>query len=708
MDLCMLSEELALRGGRPFCIPRTISLHHTPRLTFPAALGMIQSIQGDGATAENIDSTSASIPSAALASSRRQGNVHWFRLSLSHVDIGDDGANAIADMLQNSHQWQIFDLAHTALDDTGIKALVEGMKSNRDWRCMNVARTKIGTHGARKLGRAVDGNDSWSYFSIANTDTLNAGLSKLAFVLEDREWHTVDVGFTNITDRGLKALSMALYDEESSSWRHLRLSHCSLFDEGAIRLAMALRENSQWRMFDVGNTNMTYDDMKQVSEALEKNVDWHTLDMRYNDQRQLGAHAVKSLTNADPTWKSMEYKPPTSLQGLGKLPLLLTAGALAVTDGDSIEEGSLIVKTKNDLTFTTAVKVLGKVDAQIGEDIQCLDTSLDMAIQYGATLIAELETMVLLRFVELGERLLEVSASIGRINKIRLEMASGKEDLKQLNPQRLKKLQAIMTFGIEVAKIMLEKLPSENQKPKYHVFISFAGEVRKEREFDYVTSLEDQLQIAAGGGGNTLNIFVAEKTMHAGQQSDPLVTMFTNALTARVVVCVVSRHYAQKKWCIAELFCALARNENVCPWSGVSGVIVDVFPGCHWVLPPRRTTTIASLPAAPKDQPDTTFRRSADKWLDDFCCLFPTQLPTMQICEIGGENVYGKCYRTQVLVGNIHLELDLSGFPLLLFLWTCVRNRFQIQTVGWSREGGCKKSSFLFKNSSGTRIRPLK
>ena len=122
-----------------------------------------------------------------------------------------------------------------------------------------------------ELGRALDGNDSWWYFSIANTDTSNAGLSKLAFVLEDREWHTVDVGFTNITDRGLKALSMALYDEQSSSWRHLRLSHCSLFDEGAIRLAMALRENPRrWRMFDVGNTNMTYDDMKEVSEAWRK------------------------------------------------------------------------------------------------------------------------------------------------------------------------------------------------------------------------------------------------------------------------------------------------------------------------------------------------------------------------------------------------------------------------------------------------------
>ena len=100
-----------------------------------------------------MDSTNAFVPSAALAS-RPQGNVHWFRLLLSHLYIGDDGANVIADMLQNSHLWQIFDLAHVPLDDTGIKALVEAVKSKCDWRCVNVARTKkVDKHGVRKFGR---------------------------------------------------------------------------------------------------------------------------------------------------------------------------------------------------------------------------------------------------------------------------------------------------------------------------------------------------------------------------------------------------------------------------------------------------------------------------------------------------------------------------------------------------------------------------
>ena len=54
--------------------------------------------------------------------------------------------------------------------------------------------------------------------------------------------------------------------------------------------------------------------MKQVSETLEKNVEWHTLDMRYNDQLEPGAHSLTTLTDADPTWKSMEYDDaPTSL-----------------------------------------------------------------------------------------------------------------------------------------------------------------------------------------------------------------------------------------------------------------------------------------------------------------------------------------------------------------------------------------------------------
>ena len=628
MDLCMLPRNRALRVGRPFTIPRTISLHGTS-ITIEGARRLTQSIQGGCATPQNRTGTMTS----TLTTFTHRGNAQWVRLSLSDLKhLGNEGANAIADMFLKNTNWLILDLADSDLDDLSVQALVNGMGINPDWRCMNLSHIKISQQEAHDLGMALSRSTAWSNFSVSNMPMVTGeGVVDLVWGIARQSWHTLDLGFTNMSDLGLSALSQAL--RTSKTWRHLRLAHADVGDDGVISLSTALQQNSGWRLFDVGNTNMSDHDMKQVSKALKKNVNWLTYDVSHSNQPHLEAQAVAGITHTSPTWESIQYRSPNR-------PLLLASGRSEVSNN---QEASTVIKSNCQLPSATMNSSgQGEIVAQIGNKLQCLDTILRHAIEYGATLIVELDSMSSMSFVKLGKRLLKVSDALGRINTLRLQMTSGKEDLEQLNPQRLKTVQDIMSFGIDLAKMMLDKVPSANQKPKYHVFISFAGEVRKELEFDYVTSLEDQLQIAAGGG-NILNIFVAEKTMHAGHQSYPLVTMLTNALTARVVVCVTSTHYVQKKWCIAELLCALARNETVCPWTGVSRVIVDAFPGCHWVLPSSPATASASLLVSPKNPIDRPISRSANKWLDDFSGLFPTQLPTMQICEITGENVYGKC-----------------------------------------------------------------
>ena len=453
---------------------------------------------------------------------------------MSHLDIGEEGANAVAYLLQNSPQWQIFDLAHTHLNDTGFKALVEGMKSNRDWRCMNLSHTEIGQLGARLLRNFLEGNTTWSWFSISHMPLSDEAFRRLFLSIDGRPWHTIHVG-----------------------------------------------------------------------------------------------------TNQENALSSSIHRPNVPL---------LTAGRYQATSNEITQECSLITKTKSNSLIGENVNFLGLIIARISEDVECLDTSLDLTFLIGHTLITKLDSMRSWSFVEHCERFLEVSAVLAKINKIRLKMC-GTEALKQMSEHQKEKLQEILRFGIEVAKMMLGKLPSENQKPEHDIFISFAGEVRKEREFDYVTSLEDQLQIAAGGG-NTLNIFVAEKTMKPGKQPDPEVTMLTHVLTTGVVVCVTTTHYVQKKWPIAELLCALSRDEMACPHSILSPVVVDAFPGCQWVLPPCRATASASTPAI--------CTRDASEWINDFIGLFPTKLPSIHRCTIGGENVYGKCFPTTP-VGKIHV-----------------------------------------------------
>ena len=244
----------------------------------------------------------------------------------------------------------------------------------------------------------------------------------------------------------------------------------------------------------------------------------------------------------------------------------------------------VIMPRTQELDFDHAHKVVRSLTNMIKvQDSWSLDTSLELAIEYGQTLITNLEAMLSWSFVELGKRILQISAALGRINDIRLLMA-GAERLKQLSPPRLDKIRRILRFGIEVAKMMLDKLPSANQNPKRcDVFISFAGEIRKEREFDYVARLKNQLEKTAGSG-RTLNIFVEEPENRQGQTSDPIATMLTHVLTARIVVCVISTHYVKKKWPLVELLCSLARNEKLDPVRDVSPLVVDAMPGCHWVL----------------------------------------------------------------------------------------------------------------------------
>ena len=279
MDLCMVpwNGPFRVRVGRPFTIPRTISLHGTS-ITIQGARRLIHSIQDGCATTQNSDGTMTS----TLTTFTQRGSAQWTRLSLSDLKhLGDKGANAIADMFLKNTNWLILDLTDSDLDDTGVQALVNGMDSNPNWRCMNLSRIKISPQGARDLGTALSRNTAWSSFSVSNMPMVTGeGVINLVWGIARHSWHTLDLGFTNMSDLGLSALLQAL--STSKAWRHLRLAHTDVGDDGAISLSTALQQNSGWRLLDVGNTNMSDHDMKQVSKALKKNVNWLTYDVSHS------------------------------------------------------------------------------------------------------------------------------------------------------------------------------------------------------------------------------------------------------------------------------------------------------------------------------------------------------------------------------------------------------------------------------------------
>ncbi|KAL7573881.1 hypothetical protein ACA910_012449 [Epithemia clementina (nom. ined.)] len=209
---------------------------------------------------------------------------------------------------------------------------------------------------------------------------------------------------------------------------------------------------------------------------------------------------------------------------------------------------------------------------------------LELALEHGLSKVIKYCDKFPSDLLELGNRLLDFAESSGRINQWRMEMAGGAgNQLKNLPPQKLNKVEKILSFGVKLATAMFHIV--RHKVPEYDVFISFAWEDRTTNRHDYVKMLHERMlrnRIVLSSG-----LSVDKIAMRAGQTSYPLATIFTDVLTARVVVSVTSIYYVgvQKKWPMAELLCGLARNRAAGP-NGHSPLIIYTMPGCQWVMDP--------------------------------------------------------------------------------------------------------------------------
>lgn len=180
---------------------------------------------------------------------------------------------------------------------------------------------------------------------------------------------------------------------------------------------------------------------------------------------------------------------------------------------------------------------------------------------------------------ELGQVLLEVSALWAQINRKRIELAGGLAGSIVELPNELKEgVQELIRFGLAIATRMLHKVPIS--KRRHDVFVSFAGEERSYAKDILVKHFEDK----------KLTVFFDTDSMRAGETSDASQAMLESILSAKSIVFVASFDAVQKKWPLAELLCALARNLKAAKARlRYTPLIVDAFPGSEWLASCRQS-----------------------------------------------------------------------------------------------------------------------
>ncbi|KAL7561740.1 hypothetical protein ACA910_010951 [Epithemia clementina (nom. ined.)] len=582
-------NQAMIQATRNLGFGRTMSLHNT-QLTYSAAMKLAKSLSNSAAS--------------------------WIHFAMSFSQIGDAGAAMLAQ----------------AFDTTA---------ANSCWQCFDVSNSNISDVGVQTLAMALVNNKSWKALSIASTPITDDGVRSLAIALVGKEWHVLDIGFTQIGDKGVDALSLALKGRRNGggSWYHLRLSNVVMGDSCATKVAWMLHNNPCWRKLDLGSRRACGIqkgagglNLLRLVTSLEMNSSWETVD--FGHARGLlmdqAADQINKITAANPAWKCLQF------DCRGKMMISVAPSAKSVPSGEgcasavpllmngAIEDNRMVVakatatKSVNSCSYPcpmtcpvdnrhTEFATIGHTPRMTGE------ICLELALRHGLSKIKNVNS-IKSKFLDLGKRLLDVADSLGHINRVRMEMAGGAgNQVKQLPPLRLEQVKQIYSFGVHLAMLMF-LLVRDIEQPQYDVFISFAGEDRRARQQDYVGMLLNQI-LSCG-----LTVFVDKVAMRAGKTSYPLATMLANVLTARVVVCVVSVHYVQKKWPMAELLCGLARNIAAGPL-GKSPLIVDAMPGCQWTLDASSSSS-------------STQKRHPQEWLGDLTVLLPTQLPSMQIYEV--------------------------------------------------------------------------
>ena len=272
---------------------------------------------------------------------------HDVRAAL-HLDLAPGGGIAVADVAEEladpGCQVMQLCLGGNLLRDSGAATIAEALKRNASLAALNLEGNGIGAPGATKMAEALQDNNALMALGLAfnrvggdgAAETVKGGVrqldlqgngigapgaTKVARALqENRTLTELDLGSNKIGEgkqgRGiggawesaeLLSRGAAAWGGAAGGWRHegtVRTWRDS-GDEGATRLAEALRVNCTLRTLTLQFNNIGERGARAVARALESNATLTALCLYGNRVRDAGATALAEALRVNKTLGSV-------------------------------------------------------------------------------------------------------------------------------------------------------------------------------------------------------------------------------------------------------------------------------------------------------------------------------------------------------------------------------------------------------------------
>ncbi|CAM2705336.1 unnamed protein product, partial [Rotaria socialis] len=228
-------------------------------------------------------------------------------LQLQTNQIGDSGAQYLADALKVNKTLNILCLHENQIGDTGAQHLGNALKTNQTLTELRLYTNKIGDSGAQYLGEALKTNQSLQDLRLQTNKIGDSGAQYLADGLKVNKTLTyLHLAQNQIGDSGTKHLADALTLNKNLTQLYLGTNQIS--DNGAQLFAEVLKTNKTLTVLDLGKNTITDSGAQQLAEALKTNKTLTELRLYTNKIGDSGAQYLGEALKTNQSLQNLQLQ----------------------------------------------------------------------------------------------------------------------------------------------------------------------------------------------------------------------------------------------------------------------------------------------------------------------------------------------------------------------------------------------------------------
>ncbi|CAM4774913.1 unnamed protein product [Rotaria magnacalcarata] len=231
------------------------------------------------------------------------------RLDLGHNRITHIGVQHIADALAKNQMLAILGLGGNEITDTGAQHITEALTKNQTLSRLDLGHNRITHIGVRHIADALTKNQMLAILNLDRNQIGDTGAQHIAEALtKNQTLRALELGWNHISETGAQHIADALTKNQTST--ALDLSWNEITDTGAQHIAEALTKNQTLTILGLDGNEITDTGAQHIAEALAKNqLDW-------NEITGAGAQHIAEVLTKNQTLKTIVEKRRINIIGL--------------------------------------------------------------------------------------------------------------------------------------------------------------------------------------------------------------------------------------------------------------------------------------------------------------------------------------------------------------------------------------------------------